>query len=359
MNSRQEEQDIDFNVLNDMLRVISPAFFEEHGAKVLRVILDTSKVLEDIRHYVRTKNTPALADLLRSGMIKAYAPLQIELELHEHIPEIAKKLNCTEDLLIKAWEDLYKPYIEIVDTSQLPTSSLLLEALRDSNDMGFVQVYEKERADYILSKDNKHLGSLGVAPLNTHQLIVDMRPYVVSKTIVLILVDATTVCCLAVLPLTQALLDVINLLFNKFKSLPSEIKIIILFSVCVPFAFPGARKWLREKTQQLLTLIQDPKIRDAILGFVEFINQHYSSVQSFESQLPQKKVGLRPFKSLKEHIFHALTVSPCPLSSEDITEKVLEYGYRTKNRYFNAYVLRILRQSPEFIEGSYGWRIAD
>lgn len=350
--------DIDIQSINNFLRTISPLLYEEYGLKTVRVVLDTSIVLSNIRYSISKNKDTALAELLRTGVLKAFAPEYLETEVYENAEKITKNLKFTKEKVIEIWLDSYKPYIEFVDVSMLRESELL-EKLRDPKDSDFVKTYEIMRPDFLLTKDIGHLVNLGIAPSNAEKLIIDFRAYALSKSLIIGLVSVTGVMTEITVDTTKKFISILSFIMQFFaKKIGTSSKILwtfILILIASSLLSSKIRKSISRKIGSIIIKLKDPLIHDFFCSAIENLNLHYETINKFEQDLPPEQLGLPTLKYLKDYIFHLLMYSDRPMDSKEIANIVLDIGYQTKSESFNYYVTKVLRKSKEFIETDAGW----
>lgn len=81
----------------------------------LSVILDANVIIAELIWLTKTRDNPkartALQEVIAADSLVAVAPVWLEDEIQENIPEVSEELGIPEDQLLEAWEK-YRELIE-------------------------------------------------------------------------------------------------------------------------------------------------------------------------------------------------------------------------------------------------------
>ena len=119
-----------------------------------RLIIDANIAIRDLRWMAVTRKNPEAQpetiEIVRTGLVKLYAPLFLVAEVRKYIPKIAKEAKKEEQEVELLWKE-FANHIYFVDTSSFPPITDGRE-LRDPKDIPYVQLQEHLQLS-ILTKD--------------------------------------------------------------------------------------------------------------------------------------------------------------------------------------------------------------
>jgi predicted nucleic acid-binding protein len=344
------------NVPSDRLRDLRELFLgwgalyrELEMQPQIVLVFDTNAILGDIRFLAKSlRNQLArtrLQEVIDSGVVVALAPLELREEVIEKIPLLAAREGISEDLLRRAWIE-YQPLIRFIEVG--PFSAEERAAAVDPDDLPFVSLYRKVEADAVVSRD-WHIRAMGARSIKPEAL-THVRDYARAKAPeVTLRVGAMAV---AVPPIAgaHALWKLSVLAVKKFSGLPSWVQLTLLAGALAVGTNPRSRQALSAAVSPLTTKLKGaaPALLELFGTLAEELHAAQRKADDrqrvFEEYFPRQ--AKRPLKMVARSV---CLQADAPLSVDELVRGVLRSGYESSSSQLKYYLLRVLRQSEQFV----------
>ena len=345
-------------VLSDQL----PQFLEllslfptlrELAGDVIRVdlVLDASVVYRELRWRVKSRPRPgvrsALHETIQASVVCAIAPLWIEEEIREHLPEIAEECNVSCDVVDSEWQEFKK-----VIRFYRPNGTGGKAFVSDADDLPYAITCLEIAASAVYTSD-KHFDSANV-PVLKADLDLLLCDYARSTAVVVgvrigahVTVSLSLVACAAL----------IKKLAEFVGKLPTEVKVCAGLILAGVLIHPTSRRKILEWAKKGFDELARP---DAVVAplLAEVAQQYYRSKEiSAESERVLKhRIPPPPRKRVPAIV---LVRKFClraarPLAASEIADLLKKEGYRSRARNLDAYVGRLMREGGGFVRNSGG-----
>jgi len=334
---------------------ISPLLKEVFGDLLqLRLVIDANIVYKELIWRLSRRRNPAarsaLHEAIDSGTILAFAPAALELEVQEHIIEIAERAKVPVSSASQEWQQ-FRSRLHIYDPepSNQPEPGGV-----DPDDLPYKLVCEQLGAHAVYSRDTD-FQAMSV-PLISAELDLTVRDYARASSVRLTVNFGTT---FSVIIGLGALIGLCQACVRILKQLPTPLKLILAIGVLLAVVHPKLRAKIADLFQSVRSQFDDLK---AVLGsaFGELL------IESAVADVPAK----RTFTDIQSHLpptrrssavvkARAICLlSDEPLSLQEIETRIRKEGHVSRSRNFTAYLRRVLRKDKRFVEVSKGrWTI--
>jgi hypothetical protein len=325
----------------------SRALLETLKISVRACVLDTNSLLNLISYSLRKHSELPLLKAAELGGVRLLASTVVRDEVPEKIREKCPHLiHMDPHAAEEAWYRDFAPHIIFIDTSALPLLSLRVERVEalDRDDMPTGQLIELFSPHTVYSNDKAHLGHFTIlgqqnAPVSTAYRDKSIR----DTTIVGVHIGGGIVITLSV----PAFQGIGRLLGRLDWRLASGIALAGVFCLVIAAKHPRSRRWLQEHWAGLLYLGGQ-----ALEAFAE-MEQKARKAEQFLVEVGRTD----PPPRLAFHFAaRILATAPGPLSSRELTARMIMLGYKSKSEHPHYYVARVLRKHSELFEEIAGSR---
>ena len=255
---------------------------------VLRVVLvvDASCVQSELRWRVGSRKNPTartyLHEAIVSGVVVAFAPFFLEVEIQKYIPKIAEDEGVLVDRVREEWEG-FKVLIRFYE----PAPSKHLAGNVDPKDADYVQVLDQVDGDFVYTShsDLLKMGAC-VMPSGLDRIL---RDYARATTVILTVKLGSGFAMVIGGHVVYALASLIADLVRK---LPPILKILLAACAAIALLHPDSRKRIIEFTQKLSRTVRvgfTSALSWAVPAVVEDASLAASSRKAVLDVLPLKK----------------------------------------------------------------------
>ena len=209
----------------------------------IRLVLDTNVVIDELLFVTskRRKDSArtALREAMDSGVILTIAPTKMHEEVDRHIPRLARERSLPEAKFREAWQDLQTR----IEFREVKTNPLQRENVRDQNDIEFVVLYKKSRADAVLTRDRDipAMGAKSVGP----EVLPSVRDYARAKSPEVSLRIGNAVIFGIPIAAVAALAKLLSVAWRTIRNLSPELQFLLLSGAILAALHPRSRKALR------------------------------------------------------------------------------------------------------------------
>jgi len=209
----------------------------------IRLVLDTNVVIDELLFVTskRRKDSArtALREAMDSGVILTIAPTKMHDEVDRHIPRLARERSLPETKFREAWQDLQTR----IEFCEVKTNPLQRENVRDQNDIEFVVLYKKSRADAVLTRDRDipAMGAKSVGP----EVLPSVRDYARAKSPEVSLRIGNAVIFGIPIAAVAALAKLLSAAWRTIRNLSPELQFLLLSGAILAALHPRSRKALR------------------------------------------------------------------------------------------------------------------
>jgi predicted nucleic acid-binding protein len=209
----------------------------------IRLVLDTNVVIDELLFVTskRRKDSArtALREAMDSGVILTIAPTKMHEEVDRHIPRLARERSLPEAKFREAWQDLQTR----IEFREVKTNPLQRENVRDQNDIEFVVLYKRSRADAVLTRDRDipAMGAKSVGP----EVLPSVRDYARAKSPEVSLRIGNAVIFGIPIAAVAALAKLLSAAWRTIRNLSPELQFLLLSGAILAALHPRSRKALR------------------------------------------------------------------------------------------------------------------
>lgn len=315
----------------------------------LRIVLDSNIVLGDLIWLAKHRTNPSartsLQEVVASGTVIAFAPMELRVQVEKHLPRVATQENIPKESLFEEWRN-YQSYLNFCQAE--PDQNIqLVNPERDPTDLPFIYLVSNIGAAAVLTKD-KDLSAMG-APTAQVTIMIHLRDFARGKAVELtILMGSTTV----VTGISIGIFKLVTSLARGFTQLPDPMKLFLILVTVFVVLHSKSRKTLFELANQGWG-----KIKPALSQMSEtYITERQKAVCSWETA----KRSLPPHRKipLQTHAYAACHAAKRPLTLQELDQKIRIGGYKPRGRNPIPYLKKVLRGDGRFMRCSDGqWTI--
>lgn len=332
------------DTLPELRRVLEklPALRQYLG-DVLQVVLvlDACCVQGELRWRIGPRKNPAartyLHEAMTSGVVVAFAPSFLEVEIQKYIPKIAEEKGVSADRIQEEWKQ-FKVLIHFFN----PVPSEKLDNSVDPKDVDYIHVLDQVNGDFVYTSD-PHFLKMGarVMPAGLDRVL---RDYARATTVILTVKLGSGFAMVAGGHVVYALATLIADLFRK---LPPFLKLLLATGAAIALLHPDSRKRIIELTQKLSRNVRvgftSSLSSPAVRALVEDASLAATSRKAVLDALPLRKRS--PAIAFARRVCQR---AQGPLSHTQVAEQVKASGYVSRSRNFAAYIRQILRKDSKF-----------
>jgi|HubBroStandDraft_4_1064222.scaffolds.fasta_scaffold10552_5 hypothetical protein len=332
------------DTLPELRRVLEklPALREYLG-DVLRVVLvlDACCVQSELRWRLGSRKNPAartyLHEAMVSGVVVAFAPNFLEIEIQKYIPKIAEDEGVPIDRVQEEWRE-FKALISFYE----PTPSKQPGSAVDPKDIDYVQVLDQVNGDFVYTSDSDFLRmGARVMPSGLDRVL---RDYARATTVILTVKIGSGFAMVVGGHVVYALA---SLIADMVRKLPPILKVPLAACAAITLLHPDSRKRIIEFTQKLSGNVRvgftSALSSSALRALAEDASLAASSRKAVLDVLPLKKGS--PAIAFAHRVCQR---AQGPLSHTQVAEQVKASGYVSRSRNFPVYVRQILRKDSRF-----------
>ncbi len=323
----------------------------------LRLIVDANIAYAELIWRVCKRRNPAaqtgLFEAIVSGTVVAFAPLALEHEIQEHLPEIAERGKVPVSRVLLEWES-FKVHLHFYEPEP-PTQSQA--GCPDPDDLPYKLLCEQLGAHAVYSRDS-HLRDMSV-PVIWVQVDLLARDYARASAVRLTLFTGTTFSAVIGFGALMAFVQACRACLRTLGQLPTALKLLIAAGALLVILHPKLRAKVAELFQSMARQFNEVKpalgevLSDLLTELAEADTTAKKTYAEIQSHLPIAKK--RPVIVMARTI---CLVNKEPLSLEELEMRIRAEGYVTKSQNFRAYLRRVLRKDKRFTEVSPGhWSV--
>jgi hypothetical protein len=306
------------------------------------LVLDACCVQGELRWRVGARKDPAartyLHEAMASGVVVAFAPSFLEVEIQKYIPEIAEEKSVSVDRIQEEWRQ-FKVLIRFFDPapSNHPDNSV------DPKDVDYIKVLDQVNGDFVYTRDSDFL-KMGarVMPAGLDRVL---RDYARATTVILTVKLGSG---FAMVVGGHVIYALATLIADFFRKLPPFLKLLLAAGAAIALLHPDSRKriveFIKKLSRNVRVGVASTLSSPAVRSLVEDASRAATSRKAVLNILPLKK-GSRAIA----FAYRVCQRSQRPLSHAEIAEQVQTSGYASKSRNFPAYARQILRKDSRFI----------
>lgn len=327
-------------------------WMREMGLPVqFRVVVDANVVFAELLWLTGRRKKPKartiLQELIAAGTILLIAPSWLDQEVHEHAEENAAAAGVSTREYLLAWK-AYSASIRFLRTKD---NTRIPEVDRD--DVAYVSVYQDTKAHAVYSGDH-HIARMGARTID-QDVIIALRNYSRDAAWQYAIQYGGMAAVVASAQLLIASLQMLAGMARLVRSSPTWVRLSLLAAGIALIAHPTSRAWLVRKARRIGSTLHTAG-REAARTALQLGAEAAFRTQQANDALSKVKGR---FKSRRMSL-RVLALTMCleerrPLSLEEIEQRVLDNGYRTRAKDFKAYLRRVLRDSRDLVEVQAGW----
>jgi predicted nucleic acid-binding protein len=312
-------------------------------------VIDTNVVIEELLYLVKSRKNPSartsLQEAIDSGIVVALAPFKLRDEIIKHIPRLAEERGIPEESLRQAWLE-YQHRINFVDVG--PISAEDEASAADPDDLPFVYLYRKVDADAVLSRD-RHIRAMGARSVEL-EVMIHIRDYARVKAPEVTLRAGAFIVTAPLVAGAHALVKLLIRAAKGIANLPPVVQLALLAGAAVVGAHPHSRRALSTFASERVVKLKEPAL--AALSILQALMEQFDAAEQqvwskqeiLERSIP--RAAKRPLRSVARSVClgagSALTV-------DELTRGVFRAGYESGSAQFKYYLLRVLRESEDFV----------
>ena len=318
--------------------------------KVEVCVLDTNRLLNELKFFLRKRREPSLLLGAKLGGVKIFASVSVRDEMPRKIGELMAGWNVNTTDALSTWEAQFAPWIHFVDPSELPPLSEKVEALqgRDATDVQTGQLIELLSPNAVLSSD-RDLAAFGTIARDT--AILTCAYYDKGKKQVIV-VHLNIAAFLTLRVLVAVLSPLLSWLGRVDKHILLNILLLFTAILGATMLYTPARRWLVERYQKMASCIKRILL-DLCDGLQPALDDyHLISQEAREATLTIEQLQRKSDepKTVREYASKVLAAAPGLLSIAEISRLMQEDGYEPKGAHPETYLSRVLRAHPGIFE---------
>lgn len=313
----------------------------------IRLVLDANRVYGELLWRLKRRravtNRSGLHEAIASGLVVAYAPAFLRLEIEEHLPEIADRAQRPFGEAEREW----KMFSDILHFYDPKDESAHRGRCRDGDDIAYLAVCNELASRAIYSTDKDFLST--DAPVLSVVVDTTLRDYARASSVRVGLVMGSSVSAFVGIEVIRALGSGLVKISGAIKRLPPAVQVAVGTTLIVCLAHPRARGRTLEAWEKLKTLAKNRLFVEAISDLWDV----FLAVSLKEELRYRELCEVLPAARkapLVNHVRSVCLASKEPLSLAELERRLRVGGYHSKAKSPRAYLLRVLRSNDGFLE---------
>jgi|GEM_PF-3653211 len=318
--------------------------------KVKVIVLDTNIILNDLKFIVNRQTTSKLYKEADFEFTRLFITPSVAAEVVEKIPKFSKNTKVDQMEMYEAWE-AYKRILTVFNPKDAPTVDRLRQLeKRDADDVPTAELIELIAPNLALSMD-KDLKAFGYSQTGSWLGYVTNTSTIIENESIQIIITFCT--SYVFVGLTEGLSWITKLL----KKVPKHISSIILSSISISalllLADARSRKWISNKFKSVLVK-NNSHLEENLISLVKQIELYATKSNQASKYIESGKPKYESPMHLKQYIIQTLIRSHRPLSTIQLMESAISYGYNPRGANSVKYLREILSKDSMFIEDEKG-----
>jgi hypothetical protein len=314
------------------------------------MVLDAHVVQQELRWRVRQRKKQdartGLHEAIASGVIVPFAPTFLDLEIEEHLGDIAEETGVRiEDVRVE-WQD-FRTLLHFYSPKEQPK---LTEAeVADPDDLAYIAA-ANELGVPIYSQD-RHYRRMK-APVISVLIDATARSYARSSSVRIAGMMGSTFTVTVSFEAIGAAVRGVKRIARWFDELHPVVQVAIIASGIVALAHPKSRDKLAAGWNWVKNTLTPPvlqAIADVVIEVMEATKTESDAYRRLQESLPTRRR-----RSALMHARSICLTAKAPLSLAEIERRMRADGYVTRSRSFGTYLRRVLLTSGQFQEPSRG-----
>lgn len=316
------------------------------GVHIASCVIDTNILVQEISKTVKSHEITALIRAVRIGTLRLYAATTVREEVPRKIYELVAegKLKLDPEQGCQVWESIFVPLIHFLDPSGLlrPSKKIIDLTLRDPTDVPTAQLIELLRPSIVLSEDND-LKAFDPFPEPWTKITCAYRDQG-ERDVMLVSISLGGG---IVVSLSFEFLQLVVMTIAKMdKRLLLVIGVALGAALGAAIAFPQGRRLLHNLAQSLASLAQNEHLL-AITSTVIAVDNKAQEAKQF--LLQHEREIAQPTRA-RDYILLVLSRSEGTLRVEEVTKRMIDFGYQPRGEHPERYVRRLLGTYPQLFE---------
>lgn len=316
----------------------------------IAMVLDADVVQQELRWRVRRRKKQdartGLHEAIASGVIIPFAPTFLDLEIEEHLEDIAKETGAgIEDVRVE-WQD-FRKLLHFYAPKERPK---LTEAeIADPDDLPYIAA-ANELGVPIYSRD-QHYRRMQ-APVISVLIDGTARSYARSSSVRIAVMMGSTFTVTLSFEAIGAAVRGIKRIASWLDELHPVVQVAIIAGGIVALAHPKSREKLAAGWNWVKNTITPPvlqAIADVAIQVMDATKIETDAYRRLQETLPTRRK-----RSALMHARAICLTAKSPLSLAEIERRMRANGYVTRAGNFGVYLRRVLLTSGQFQESSQG-----
>jgi hypothetical protein len=314
------------------------------------MVLDAHVVQQELRWRLRQRKKQdartGLHEAIASGVIIPFAPTFLDVEIEEHLRDIAEATAVGMEDVRREWQDVRKllHFYSPKEQSKLPEAEIV-----DPDDLAYIAA-ANELGMPIYSQD-RHYQRMQ-APVISVLIDGTARSYARSTSVRIAVMMGSTFTVTLSFEAVAAACRGVKRIVRWFDELHPGVQLAIMAAGIVAVAHPKSREKLAAGWEWVKKTVTPPvlqAIADVAIQVMEATKTENDAWRRLQESLPASRK-----RSALMHARAICLTAKAPLSLAEIERRMRADGYVTRARNFGTYLRRVLLTSGQFQESSPG-----
>jgi hypothetical protein len=314
------------------------------------MVLDAHVVQQELRWRLRQRKKQdartGLHEAIGSGVIIPFAPTFLDVEIEEHLRDIAEATGVGMEDVRREWQDVRKllHFYSPKEQPKLPEAEIV-----DPDDLAYIAA-ANELGMPIYSQD-RHYPRMQ-APVISVLIDGTARSYARSTSVRIAVMMGSTFTMTLSFEAVAAACRSVKRIVRWFDELHPGVQLAIMAAGIVAVAHPKSREKLAAGWKWVKKTVTPPvlqAIADVTIQVMEATKTENDAWRRLQESLPASRK-----RSALMHARAICLTAKAPLSLAEIERRMSADGYVTRARNFGTYLRRVLLTSGQFQESSPG-----
>lgn len=316
------------------------------GVHIASCVIDTNILVQEISKTVKSGEITALIRAVRIGTLRLYAATALLEEVPRKIYELVAegKLKFDPERGCQIWESIFIPHIHFLDPFGLlqPSKRIIDLTLRDPTDVPTAQLIELLRPSIVLSEDND-LKAFDPFPEPWTKITCAYRDQG-ERDVLLVNIS------LGGRFVVSFNIELLQWVVATFAKMDKRLLLAIGVALGAALAFPQGRHLLRKLVQSLASLVQNELVRKYLLEIAStFVAVNGRAQEAKQFFLQHEREVTQLLRAL-DYILLVLSRAEGTLSVQEVTRRMIDFGYQPRGEHPERYVRRLLGTYPQLFE---------
>jgi hypothetical protein len=317
------------------------------GVTIITSVLDADIIIRDLSRYIQTGQATGLMIAAKFGGVRFFASTAVQQEVPLRVNRVTGRRGIAPEEAQRVWHEKYEPLITFLDPTDITALSpraALVDGV-DPKDTPTGQLIDLIRPQQALSGDHS-LAAYSPVATEWTQVAVAFRDIGMRDASFVALYSGGGLTIWIGVDAIHALISLVRI---ADKRVLVGLGIAAVVSVGLLIAVPSARRWLIEKLQSAREG-GFARLGNSLVAMAETLARMDQQAEAAHAFIGERQLTHEPPRQVREYVINILSHTHVGLTPAEISQRMIQQGYRPKGQRPARYVARVLRENSKRFE---------